>query len=535
MEGLAHLDERVEDLLRAYGAPGAAVAVTDRTRTLEVRTYGLADVAAGTPVRPEHLFQIGSIGKSFTAAAFMQLVEEGRVDLRVPVATYLPWFEVPSKFEPITVHHLLNHTAGIIEGSDITSDSRFDVWALRELEVAAPPGEHFHYSNVGYRALGFALEEIEGRPYAEIIRDRVLRPAGMAATEPVITNAMRDRQVVAYSEFPDDRPVRYHAPVAPAVWIETGTGDGSVASTAEDMAAYVRVWLNRGQGPRNRVVGEESFELMSSGAAVDAEPGIRYGYGLTARDRNGRLMLGHGGSMIGFASAMFWEPETGFGVVVLTNCIDWQDWAKTLAKDTLGWLDDAQRGLVASLPPPPDLHSVDDAARYAGEYRDADGEVLAVHAQGDRLFVDHSGDRVPLEVRGADRFLIEHRDYDLYYLRFERDDAGIVTSATHGPRIWHRPGPEQPPLSDDGASVYVGHYRSTNPWTPNFRVVAREGAMVLIYSFGAEDPLTPLGEHRFRVGEDDWSPDRLTFDAIAGGQALRANLSGCDYHRAFTP
>ena len=97
----------------------------------------------------------------------LQLHEEGRVDLHAPVAGYLPWFELRSEYEPIAPHHLLTHTGGIVAGSDVSADSRFDVWAIRETEAGSAPGERFEYSNVGYRALGYLLEEVTGLSFTD--------------------------------------------------------------------------------------------------------------------------------------------------------------------------------------------------------------------------------------------------------------------------------------------------------------------------------------------------------------------------------
>jgi CubicO group peptidase (beta-lactamase class C family) len=139
------LDQFIEQKIKAANVPGMAVAVTDRERLLRVSTYGFADVAAQTPVTPEMLFEIGSIGKSFTSIALLQLREEGRLDLHEPVTRYLPWFEVQSEYEPITLHHLMSHTGGIIMGADFPGEARYEVWALRETEATTTPGTYFHY------------------------------------------------------------------------------------------------------------------------------------------------------------------------------------------------------------------------------------------------------------------------------------------------------------------------------------------------------------------------------------------------------
>jgi D-alanyl-D-alanine carboxypeptidase len=123
--------------------PGLALAVTDPDRTLALRTYGYAQLELRTPVVPETLFEIGSIGKTFTAIAVLQLADEGALTLDAPVAEYLPWFAVPQPAgaSPITIAHLLSHTAGIVAGIDGTPEAAFQVWSLRDLPAASTPSE----------------------------------------------------------------------------------------------------------------------------------------------------------------------------------------------------------------------------------------------------------------------------------------------------------------------------------------------------------------------------------------------------------
>ena len=226
-----------------------AVALTDHEKLLRVSTYGFADVAARTPVTPESLFEIGSIGKSFTNIALLQEREAGRLDLNAPITRYLPWFQVQSEYEPITTHHLMSHTAGLITGTELAPHGRYESWALRNTKTSSPPGERFHYSNIGYKTLGFLLEDLLGRRYEDIIKSRILDPLGMTATHPVITFETRERAAVAYRCFYDDRPEHPSYPLVPALWGEYGAGDGCLASTPADMAAYLRMFMNQGQGP----------------------------------------------------------------------------------------------------------------------------------------------------------------------------------------------------------------------------------------------------------------------------------------------
>ena len=124
MNGLGQFTGRFEEYILksmdARGIPGLSVAVTDAERTRYLGTFGLSDISAAVPVSADTLFQIGSISKSFTALSLMTLVERGKADLHEPVKTYLPWFEVRSDHPPITLHHLLTHTASLPMGNEST-------------------------------------------------------------------------------------------------------------------------------------------------------------------------------------------------------------------------------------------------------------------------------------------------------------------------------------------------------------------------------------------------------------------------------
>ncbi|MEE8567448.1 MAG: serine hydrolase domain-containing protein, partial [Anaerolineales bacterium] len=320
-EAFKRLDQFIKQKMKITNVPGVAIAVTDREKLLRISTYGFADVAAQTPVIPEMLFEIGSIGKSFTSIALQQLREEGLLDLHEPVTRYLPWFEVQSEYEPITPHHLMSHMAGITMGADFPGEARYEVWALRETEATAPPGTYYHYSNTGYKTLGVILEELLRQPYGDIIQARILDPLGMTDTDPIITHDTRKRLTVGYEGFYDDRPLPRDRSLAPATWLEHAEGAGSIASTPADMAAYLRMLMNRGQGPHGRILSEESFDLMTQ-RVIEAEEegeGSFYGYGLGIRESDGHTYIGHGGGMVGYYSYILADMDEGLGVVVLMN------------------------------------------------------------------------------------------------------------------------------------------------------------------------------------------------------------------------
>ena len=153
------LDEFVRREMRRQHIPGVSLALTGRDRLLRVKTYGFANLDARTLLTPDHLLEIGSITKSFTSIALLQLRDEGRFDPKAPVTEYLPWFSIESSFEPITPHDLLTHSAALPRDRDDIVSSPYQAAALGERVVGEAPGKHFRYSNIGYQVLTYMLED----------------------------------------------------------------------------------------------------------------------------------------------------------------------------------------------------------------------------------------------------------------------------------------------------------------------------------------------------------------------------------------
>ncbi|HZP90423.1 MAG TPA: serine hydrolase domain-containing protein [Actinomycetota bacterium] len=513
--------------------PGAAIALTNRQGTLGVWTFGVADLATGRPLGEEDLFQIASVSKSFTAAALMLERERGTLELDAPATAYLPWFEVRSPFGPITVHHLLSHTAGIVTGHDFTGEGVAELLALTEQEPGFAPGERFHYSNAGYKALGLILERLAGRSYGEAIRDRILRPLGMSATEPVITDAVWARCATGHVSPFEDRPWHSSYGLVAQNRFESGTGDGTVCTSPGDLATYLRMYLNDGAG----VLARESVELMTRGVARDEEAGVTYGYGLWTDDRGGRRLVGHSGSFGGFTSMVMMDREAGLGAAVLCNGpAGWE-----ARREVCAYVVSAARSVAegGEPPDPPDLpaaHLVPGAAEYQGLYRGPSG-TLQVHADGDRLLVDSGAGPFVAERLGPDRFVSADPELALFPLRFVRAE-GVVTEVVHGGDRYAASGRPEPDRlgADPTRDAFVGHYRLPTPLSSDMRVVARDGALHLYdLAEDAEYELAPLGGGRFRVGAEPWAPGRIRFDSVIDGRAVRAIWDGAPYYRVFTP
>ena len=528
-----HIDRYADVITRDTCIPGMSIAVTDRDKTLGMYTRGFSDLSAKTPVTSDSLFEIASIGKSFTAIITLQLYDEGKLDLYTPVEKYLPWFYVDSEYPPITLHHLLGHTAGIIRGTEQAPYGLYDAWALRETKTGFFPGEHWHYSSIGYKVLGFLLERLTGQTLKELIQSRILDPLGMTVTYPVIDFETRKHTTVGYSSLYDDRPECTDHELVPALWNEYSTGDGCQVSTAEDMAIFVRMLINRGTGPDGRLITEESFYRMAPLAQrTESE---QYGYALVSYPVDGHVFLGHGGGNAGFSSHILADVDEGIGVVVLTNRRTESEAVYRIAEYILKALYAVSTGVeVQLLPQAYQSISLDTAVDYTGTYK-SDSGVLKITMDNGRLFLDYEGRAIPLEYREKDNFYIKHPDFDIFLLEFKRDRE-TVTEAFYGSRWYTNDRYTGPMLFNypEEWMAYTGHYRTRNPELSNFRVLLRKGTLVLIYPSGNVEPLIPAGDGLFKIGNEHRSPETLRFDAIVEGQAFRAIYSGCPYFRTFT-
>ena len=426
--------------LAAVPSAGLSISVTDRQRTLYAAGLGYAELASRRPVAADTTFQIGSIGKSMTALAILRLVQAGRLDLNAPVSAHLPWFAMPSRFGPITLRHLLSHTAGLPAGTDFTPAGRYEGFALRDTEAAWEPGSRFHYSNTGYKLLGWLLEDVTGQDYGSVIRQRVLEPLGMNSTEPVITHATRHRMATGYVPLHDDRPYRRNDTLLPASWMEYPVGDGSQASTAGDMARYARLFLNGGRGDVQAVISPALYELMTAPAIAMArgdayQHDYGYGFGIISHQADGHHFIGHGGSTVGFRAIMLTDQTDGLGVVIMCNGSDVDTYAPArYALQVAAAVRDNQP--LPEPPPIPDPTHVADPARYAGDYvHESTGAILSVRAEDGRLQL-HGNDAagVALERISGHVFCAPHDAFDPFPLRFRPAHSHPHSHPTHSQR-----------------------------------------------------------------------------------------------------
>ena len=317
---LAAIDAYVEAEMRAARVPGLALGIVHGDRIVHLRAFGVAD-PSGRPVTPQTPFVIGSLSKSITALAVMQLVAEGRVDLDAPVHRYLPWFrladaEVSAR---ITARHLLHHASGIPAGPGLRSmlgDGDVDlaerVAGFADVVPRREPGVAFEYSNANYLVLGALVEAVAGEPYAAVVRARIFEPLGMrhAFADPAAAVAAGLATGYRYwFGFPLPADLPFPRDAVPA---------GFLMASAEDMARYLIAHLGGGTLGGGTVLGVDGFAELHR-PAIPVADGVDYAMGWDVGRRGGVPTLAHDGATPAFFASAVLRRDEPWGVVVLSN------------------------------------------------------------------------------------------------------------------------------------------------------------------------------------------------------------------------
>src|SRR5215471_5969286 len=520
------LDTFIAHYMKAMNAPGMTLALARREGVPRVATFGFADRESQEAVTPDHLFQVGSITKSFVALTCLQLHDEGKLDLERPILEYLPWLPIVAKQGVITPHHLLTHTSGLPNalGLLMSDPGTRYVQAYR-------PGEHFHYCNLGYCILGHLIARLDERPWSESVRRRIFEPVGMKASYAVIGGDTQLRMPRSYLPKFDDRLHPRLGEIAPTGYLVFDNAAGSVTSTPGDMILYMQMLMKGGAG----VVSKDSFARFTKPYIDAAElgPTSKYGYGIGIDHFEGHLILRHTGGMASFMSSITVDLESGVGAFASINAgLGYRPVPVTQFAVQL--MNAGIQGKPA--PAPPDLDDprvVKNSADFAGVFQNRAGGKLRIVADGLALFV-MSGDRkIPLESRGPDTFLADEYSWRRFPLIFSRDKAEKVVELSHG-ADWYVNESYREPIAFPRLSEYdsfVGHYRSDSPWFRSTRIVVRKGKLWV----NGTTPLEPVGQSLFRLGGEPFSPDVAEFLHIVDGKALLLKINGSDQWRVEIP
>ena len=314
----AWLDGKLPDALKNGDIPGAVVSVVKDGQVVTTRGYGWADTGAsgGQPVAVDpqkSLFRVASVSKIPTSIAAMQLVEQGKVNLDADISAYLD-FEIERRFdEPLTLRHLLTHSAGFDEKGSLTKTTDLETYVKTSPPVQVfAPGTTPGYSNYGMALAGYIVQRVSGQPFETYVREHVLEPAGMTTStyEQPLPKGMASSLGPGYMS--DGEEVSFEL-----------MGDfpaGSLTVSAPDFAAFMNAQLSRSP----KLLREETWEQMWSPGLGEDKLGNRakageMGLGYFELSRHGRRIVEHSGDIPGWHSKFELYPEEKTGIFISYN------------------------------------------------------------------------------------------------------------------------------------------------------------------------------------------------------------------------
>ena len=531
------LDRFIAGYCAAMNAPGLTLGLANAEGTIRAASYGYVDLAAKLPVSTSHLFEIGSITKSFVGLTVLQLHEEQKVDLQAPIRSYLPWLSMETPFGEILIHHLLTHSSGMPDDAPLIPSA-----PERRPRQALKPGSEFHYSNWGYDVLGRLIEAIDGRPWQAAVAARIFRPVGMTDTSPTITSASRARIAQSYVPLHDDRPYPRHGALVPAGNLAVEFAAGSIASTPKDMALYMQMILNHGEIRGGRIISEDSFKLFSTPhiAAPPFGPAAGYGYGIAVDKLDGHVRLRHTGGMVSFMSAIHMDLDAKLGAFASINAqLGYRP--NPVAQLAVQLLRSEREGSKPPAMPEFDAAlKVEAADSYSATYTSRAGRHIEIKNTADRLNLMADGRTIPLQQSEDGTFIADQAGFDLFPIIFERapiapgagtdrPKAPPITALSYGADWYARAGYQGQAALEPSAVLakYVGEYYSENPWFGTVRVVQRQRQLWM----GGTDLLMPIGNHLFRIGAEVTNPGVAEFSELIDEKPNLLWIDGVQFRR----
>lgn len=318
----AFVDATIEAQMRSLDIPSATLSIVHNGALRYAKGYGLANRSTNTPVQASQtLFRPGSTSKLFTWTAVMQLVEVDRIDLDADVNTYLSNFQIPDTYdEPVTMRHLLAHTAGFEDGGlgylmALSHDLTVPLGEALAQHIPArinPPGKYASYSNYGAALAGHIVANVTGVPFADYVATHILAPLDMdhSTFKEPLPEHLSPLMATGYSRKNGawaEHPFEFISSFAPA---------GSLSATATDMANFMLAHLNNGHLGTARILETDTAKQMHS-TLFTSDPRIAgMAYGFYETYVNGRRLIGHGGDTTLFHSNLMLDKEAGLGIFV---------------------------------------------------------------------------------------------------------------------------------------------------------------------------------------------------------------------------
>jgi CubicO group peptidase (beta-lactamase class C family) len=467
--------------------PGCVVSIVQNGSVLYARTYGLANLEWALPNTLDTVFDIGSVSKQFTAFAILLLAQDGRISLDDDIRKYLP--EIPNYGKVIRIHHLLNHTSGLRNYTDLfdlagvpeinlTTDQDALDLVVRQKSVNFAPGEEFLYSDTNFFLLSLIVERVSGKSLRQFARERIFDPLDMRSTHfhndaTMVVN----HRATGYKPLGDGR-------FAIDMSNFEELGDGSVMTTVEDL----RKWDDNFY--TGRVGGMNLIRQMQEGGSLNDGTINLYAKGLVVDQYRGLRRVQHAGEWVGYRAGLTRYPDQRTSFITLCNTIG--DVFPTNLNQALAdiVLQNAFGSGVAA------AHSVSEStersnqtAEFQGVYWDSLHGYFRhfVNAHG-RFYREDQGDLFALETEGPGKF----RDVESgtsFEFGFENGVRNVQERQEEGEHLTlvKVPGP---PAGQD-LSTFAGSYVSDElnaKWT----LIVRDGKLIRTQYLYPDQALRPV-------------------------------------------
>jgi len=305
------IDDYVRAEMKTQQIPGVSLAVIKNGEIVLAKGYGLANVELQVLVKPETIFQSGSMGKQFTATAVMMLVEEGKLSLDDKITKFFP--DAPAAWQNITVRHLLTHTSGLGDypddfdlRRDYTEDELFQ--RIKATPLAFQPGEKWSYSNLAYVMLGVLIHKVSGKFYGDFLQERVFKPLGMTTARVISEADIVPNRAAGYRMA--DGELKNQNWVSPTL---NTTADGALYLTVYDLAKWDAALYTE------KLLKRSSLDQMWTPVKLNDGKTYPYGFGWALNVVRGHRLIEHGGSWQGFKSQISRYVDDKLTVVVFAN------------------------------------------------------------------------------------------------------------------------------------------------------------------------------------------------------------------------
>ncbi|UJR34647.1 hypothetical protein I4U23_027424 [Adineta vaga] len=307
------IDAFLQGVLERFSIPGIALGVFRNDKIIHAKGYGYSNIEHQVPVKPETVFQSGSVGKQFTSMAIMMLIEKGKLRLDDKIKQYFP--DAPSTWNNITIRHLLTHTSGMTDypdhinlQDDYTEEEIYQ--EIKKNPLAFPVGEQWSYSNLGYVMLGILIRRITNQFYGDFLKENVFNPLGMTTARVINETDIIPNRASGY--ILANGELKNQAWVSPSL---NTMADGALYLTIYDMAKW-----DAGLNNNQLLKDPKSFDTMWSPVKLNNGSTYPYGFGWTlARAKNGMRIVEHGGAWQGFKSFVIRILEEKLTIVLFAN------------------------------------------------------------------------------------------------------------------------------------------------------------------------------------------------------------------------